>query len=227
MVPRNVALDAAPKVTRSVPKPWSLDEAGRFLNAVAGDRHEGLYLLAVTAGPRQGELLGLTSANVDLDARQVTIADSLSWVSGTPYLGPTKSEAGRRTHLLAPMAVEALVAHRARQSDERLAAGVNWRNNDLVFCSSLGQPLRGDVTTHQFQRLLVQHKLPRVRFHDLRRLAATVLLASGATLHEVRATLGHSSIKLTSDLWIPASRDLAGVGSAGRTNPRRSQVTKR
>jgi integrase len=202
VVPRNVALDArAPKVVRSVPRPWSLDEAGRFLGATAGDRYQALYLLAATAGPRQGELLGLTWANVDLVGHRVTIADSLAWVDGVPYLGPTKSEAGRRTLSLAPMTAAALVEHRRQQDAERETAGSAWRDNGLVFCSPLGQPLRGDVTTHRFQRLLAQHDLPRVRFHDLRRLAATVLLASGATPHEVRATLGHSSIRLTSETY--------------------------
>jgi integrase len=42
-------------------------QARRFVQAVRGDRLEALYVLAITTGMRQGELLGLRWADVDLE----------------------------------------------------------------------------------------------------------------------------------------------------------------
>ena len=44
-------------------------------------------------------------------------------------------------------------------------------------------------------------KLPRARFHDLRHSAASLLIASGVDLAEVSKLLGHSEIRITSDLY--------------------------
>jgi integrase len=43
--------------------------------------------------------------------------------------------------------------------------------------------------------------LPKVRLHDARHSAATLMLLSGSTLEDVKQTLGHSSIRVTSDLY--------------------------
>ena len=53
------------------------DEARAFLDAVCGDRYEALYVLALTTGMRQGELLGLQWPDIDLDLGKVTIFRSL------------------------------------------------------------------------------------------------------------------------------------------------------
>lgn len=47
----------------------SPDETQRFLERARGDRLDALYVLAVTAGLRQGELLGLRWRDLDLDKR--------------------------------------------------------------------------------------------------------------------------------------------------------------
>jgi integrase len=43
--------------------------------------------------------------------------------------------------------------------------------------------------------------LPRVRFHDLRHSAASLLIASGVELVEVSMLLGHSELRVTADLY--------------------------
>ena len=48
--------------------------------------------------------------------------------------------------------------------------------------------------------LLKGAKLPRVRFHDLRHSAASLLIAEGVELVEVSMLLGHSELRVTADL---------------------------
>ncbi len=94
--------------------------------------------------------------------------------------------------LTAP-AVEALRRHRARQLEERLSMGAAWEDNDLVFANEVGQPLDGTaVLRRSFYPLLERSGLPRIRFHDLRHTAATMLLGQGVHTKIVSEMLGHS-----------------------------------
>ena len=58
----------------------------------------------------------------------------------------------------------------------------------------------GDVTK-RFQALLAAAGLPRMRFHDLRHGAASLLLAKGVHPRVVMEMLGHSTIALTMNVY--------------------------
>jgi integrase len=49
--------------------------------------------------------------------------------------------------------------------------------------------------------LLDAAQLPRIRFHDLRHSAASLLIAEGVELVEVSLLLGHSASRITADLY--------------------------
>jgi integrase len=53
----------------------------------------------------------------------------------------------------------------------------------------------------QFRALVQRAELPRIRFHDLRHTAATLLLLQGINVKVVSEVLGHSSIAITLDLY--------------------------
>jgi integrase len=88
---------------------------------VEGDRMEALYVLAVTAGLRQGELLALKWEDVDLEGEYPTlqVRRSLSETRGRRSFEAPKSGSGRYLRL-SRRAVSALRAHRKRQLEERM-----------------------------------------------------------------------------------------------------------
>ena len=112
-----------------------------------------------------------------------------------------KSDRSRRTITLPDIAIAALRAHRVPQRKERLLAGARWCERGLVFATRTGEPLESRNVTKMFQRLLVKAGLPRLRFHDLRHTAATLLLAQGVDPRTIMETLGHSQISLTLDTY--------------------------
>jgi integrase len=65
LLSRNVA-DAAipPRPVKSEIEPLTQDQMRSLLNAARGDKLEALYVLAITTGMRQGELLGVESREV-------------------------------------------------------------------------------------------------------------------------------------------------------------------
>ena len=70
-----------------------------------------------------------------------------------------------------------------------------------MFTSSIGTPMMGPDVTRRFQALLAAASLPRLRFHDLRHGAATLLIAQGVHPRVVMETLGHSTITTTMNIY--------------------------
>jgi site-specific recombinase XerC len=111
----------------------------------------------------------------------------------------------------------------AKQAEERALAGDRWQEWGLVFTSSIGTPIEACNLNHRFQRLAKLAQLPKVRFHDLRHTAATLLLAQGVHPRLIMETLGHSSITLTMNTYshvIPAMQAEVAAQMDGILAPR-------
>lgn len=82
--PSRLSLPLRPKIESASSRMRTLspDEARRLLEAARGDRFDALYVLAITAGLRQGELLALCWRDVDLAGRTVRVTGSLQNLPG-------------------------------------------------------------------------------------------------------------------------------------------------
>jgi integrase len=200
-VQRNVAtLVNAPRVERPEIQPLSPEATQRLLGALRGDRLEALYTVALALGLRQGEALGLRWADIDFDARTMRVRCQLQRINGKLELVDVKTARGRRTIDLPDELLDTLRTHRVRQLEERIAAAT-WAESDLIFTTAIGTPLDRHNVTRYFQRILAQAGLPRQRFHDLRHLCASLLLAQGVPARVVMEILGHSGIQITLDTY--------------------------
>ncbi len=203
LVGRNVC-DAVrpPKVHAQEMRALSGDESRQFLAAAEGDPLEALYTLAVTTGLRQGELLALKWQDVDLEAGQLQVRRTIARVNGQGFVEQEpKSARSRRSIALAPLAVNALDRHHTRQLEKRLKALV-WEESDLVFANEVGRPIEAqNLMRRSFYPLLERAELQRMRFHDLRHTAATLMLAQGVHPKVVQEMLGHSTVSLTLDTY--------------------------
>jgi integrase len=151
-------------------------------------RYRVLVLAAAWSGLRQGELLALTRADLDLKAsppvvrvrRRVRRNDDGSMDVDTP-----KSTASLRTVALPGPLRDALVDH----LDEFAGEG----DESLVFATSRGTvPARSNLT-EMLHRATAAAGVPEMRFHDLRHCAQVLAAESGATLAELMARMGHST----------------------------------
>jgi integrase len=106
-------------------------------------------------------------------------------------------------------AVAALRSHRTRQLEQRLVAGATRHEQDLVFTTTTGGALRGNhILQRQFEPLCARLGLPRIRLHDLRHTAATLLLGQRIPTKVVSEMLGHSSTSVTSDICMHVTPDM-------------------
>jgi len=215
VLPTNIAgLVDPPRVTHRDMSVLSPEQARRLVDAVVGDRLEALYVLAVTAGLRQGELLALRWSDVDLDGGSLAVTGSLVRVyaprrlarePGVPrsHLESTepKTRRSRRRVELTAVALDALRRRRGAWVAERVGAANVWQDRDLVFCSATGGYLHASRLTEQFKALLRRSGLPPIRFHDLRHTAATLMLSRGVHPKVASEMLGHATVAVTLDLY--------------------------
>jgi integrase len=215
LVPMNVCeLVSAPREADHEIHPLDERAANAFLIAASGERLEALFILALRTGMRQGELLALKWADVNLERGSLLVRASLRALRGGGYeFNPPKTKAGRRTIALSSAMIEALKSHRKRQNEERLFLGAAWTDLDLVFPSQIGTPLDArNLANSPFRRVLQKAGLPRIRFHDLRHTCATLMLARGVDAKTVSDLLGHATIAITLNIYghvLPNMRERA------------------
>jgi integrase len=89
---------------------------------------------------------------------------------------------------------------------------------DLVFRTPDGSALDPDNFTHTTYAATLHAGVGRWSPHELRHSAASLLIAQGVPLKVVSETLGHSSIRVTSDVYghllEPAKQEAAEAMSA-------------
>jgi integrase len=149
--------------------------------------HRALVLMAAFSGLREGELFALTRQRLDLLHRTVTVVEQQVEPDGGPrYVGPTKTEAGRRTVALPDVLVPELEAH--------LAQFVGPEPRALVFTATLGGPLNRHNFSRQWRKVRAEAGLPDgFTFHDLRHTANLLAASTGASTAELMKRMGHAS----------------------------------
>ena len=216
VVQRNVAeVVKAPAIAQREMRVFSPEQARAVLAAAQGDRLEALYVLALSTGMREGELFGLKWRHLDLDSGVLQVQGTLKRTDTGRAVGKPKTQGSQRKIMLSALAIAALRRHRTRQAEERLFAGSEWHDQDLVFCNPLGNPLDpSNVKRYSYLPLLKRAGAPYIRFHDLRHTAATLLLLAGVHPKVVSEMLGHSDIAITLRIYSHVLPDMQQEASA-------------
>jgi len=148
--------------------------------------YQAMVLLAAWCGLRFGELAELRRADIDTRAGVVHVRRGVTHPSTGPVVGTPKSAAGVRDVAIPPHLLPAIEAH--------LAEHVLPGRDALLFVSPHGAHLRSDSRMHdEFRAAAKAAGRPDLTFHDLRHTGATLAAATGATLAELMARLGHST----------------------------------
>jgi integrase len=201
LIVRNAAaLTEPPHIEKHEIQPITPEQARRFLHAIAGDRLEALFTVALALGLRRGEALGLRWQDIDFEKCILRVNYSLQRFGGKLHLAELKTKNSRRVLHMPEVLVLKLQEHRKRQLHERLASSC-WEENDLVFASSIGTPSEPRNVNRHFDQLLKRAGLSHFRLHDLRHYCASLLLMQGVQLKVVSEILGHTQISTTADIY--------------------------
>ena len=185
---RNVTdLVDPPPLTQREMTIWTPEEVSRFLSAIKEDRLYPLFYLVLLTGLRQGEVLGLQWADVDLQEKTLTVRRTITHLKGQLIENPPKTARGRRPLELGEAAAALLQNHR-----KNIDYPTEW-----VFSTRYGTPIHRRNVNRSLLRLQELADVPKIRFHDLRHSHASFLLATGANPRLIADRLGHSDVAFT------------------------------
>lgn len=188
-------------------QPWTVQQAVTFLDHINGtppwavDPYAGLYELIIGTGLRRGEALALQWDDVDLETRTLRVRRTLSDVGGHLVVDTPKTQSSNAGIGLSPRIVDALLRQQWRQQQDKAKWGAGYADRGLIFAREDGEYIRPEKALKRFRALSAQAGLPACRLHDLRHLAATLMLTNGVPLALVSKTLRHSQVSITADLY--------------------------
>lgn len=203
-IPKNPASYCVlPKNEQKAIKPLDDTQTAALLAAATGSAIENLVKVALFAGLRISELLGLSWEQIDLEKNTITVNKQLSSpATRKKGLFITPKNGKSRTLKTAPSVIAALKDQRRRQAEMRLRAGQLWNNEyNLVFTLEDGNIYDQPRATREFKRLLAVAGLEGVRFHDLRHTYAVNAIRAGDDIKTIQGNLGHASAAFTLDRY--------------------------
>lgn len=192
---------------------WTRDEVLAVLASAKTEPDLDLFLhLAIHTGLRHGEILGLTWANVDLESRNMLVAQTLREVRQIDALGtgkvvltvnPPKTKASRRVLHISDPLMAAFARHKMTQGIRKLQAGNAWKESDFVFTTSIGTPVSQANNLKRFKKFITEHGFRYVRVHDIRHTTAVLALEAGASLEWISQAFGHTGVEITKTVYAP------------------------
>jgi integrase len=165
-------------------------EVASQMLAAAPERDRALWATALYAGLRYGELRALRWSAVDLAGGTIRVRES--WDAKEGSIAPKTRTSQRTTPVPGVL--------RDRLMDRRLAVeGVG--KEGLVFGASPNQPFHANVVYRRADTAWKKAGLGRLRLHQARHTYASFMIAAGVNAKALSTFMGHSSIKVTFDLY--------------------------
>lgn len=210
LLPSNAAkLVVPPPVQRQRRNEVTFEGARALLRAAQGDDLEAAYVLALHIPMRVGEVVGAEWDCVDFDRGLFSVRQNIVRVDGRWEIHGTKTHTPRVVPLPEAVLI-ALRRQRARQAEQRLAAGSAWappeifdsdrrawRLPEFVFTRATGKPYLQQGFYKQLRALCVRAEVVPLATHDLRRAANTLLRMAGVDPAVIRQLAGHKTEDMT------------------------------
>lgn len=200
-----------PRVRKKKTECYDKEQTMALLAALDGEplKYKAMVMLAIATGLRRGELLGMEWQDVDFENNTIDIHKASQYIPGKGvFVKSPKTEESNRLITVPASVMVLLKEYKKQQAEKKLKAGSLWKGSDRLFTTWDGRPMHPDTITKWFPKFLERHNLPHIRFHDLRHLNATLLIAEGVPLKNVSKRLGHSNISTTADLYAHALRSV-------------------
>lgn len=164
-------------------------EVEDYLDAAERLGYLPMFLLALTAGLRQGELIALKWSDLNIKERTLTISESRS----VERRELVEYKGGTRTISLTTEAVELLRMEHARHP-----------SSSLMFMHPATQkPYSPQMVRRMHNEIIREAGLDHIRFADLRHTCAVLALQSGMGTEEVSKMLGHFRTSMTQQNYAP------------------------
>jgi len=168
---------------------YTADQLNTLLLVVRDDLLYPLLRVVTVYGLRRSELMGLQWDSIDFAQNTLTIKHTVVKYDGIYEKDKTKNASSRRILPLVPDISELLKQLRDREQANRKLFGKEYYESPYIFKWDDGRPIKPDYVSQRFAKLLAQHDLPRIRFHDQRHSCASLMIAQGFGLKDIQEIL--------------------------------------
>jgi integrase len=182
--------------------PLGIEDVKRLLETYKGTYMSARLHIALLAGLRQGEALGLRWQDIDFDSATLEVCNQVQKIDGRLQLTGLKTDRSRRFIALTAGSLESLIQHREIVETMTKVRGESWQDNDLVFPHTDGTFHPAILDYNAWKRCLRLCGIKQRRLHDARHTAATLMYAQGVGIEVISRALGHSSSAITSKLYV-------------------------
>ena len=192
------------------------DQKRKFLEFVKNDRHfsryfDGIYILFYT-GMRISEFTGLTTEDVDLDAKLININHQLQRTSEMQYIiQDTKTNAGTRVIPITDEVCECfrriLQARKIPKNEVGIRDAKGKEYKEFLFYDKNGMPMVALHWEKYFQHIVEKYnkiyklEMPKVTPHVCRHTYCSHMASSGMNPKHLQYLMGHSEISVTLDVY--------------------------
>jgi integrase len=179
------------------------DETIRLLKIVENEQEplRATITLALCYGMRRSEVCGLRWKDIDFEKNTMHIRNTVTQNGKLLLEGEhTKTKSSKRVLSLVGWTVPYLkeLYEKQKESGIQLDKVVAWPDGHYV---------RPDSLSRAFYKLLKRNGFEKIRFHDLRHTAATILAESGLKPKHLQAFLGHSDVEMALNVYVHTPSD--------------------
>ena len=145
--------------------------------------------------------------DVDFENDQVHIRNTIVRFSTISEQEKTKSKASKRDLFLPSGLKDYLLKLQKKQKENHNFLGLMFSEESHVCQWQDGRPYQPDYISTRFRELLERRGLPKIRFHDLRHTAGSLLINQGQSVKQVQEFLGHEQVSTTLDIYTHLTRE--------------------
>jgi len=186
---------------------YDSEELKQLFRLLEKEENKQMVLMVKTAlktGMRKSEMLALQWQDVDFTTNTIHVKHSLSYTKDNGYqLKEPKTKGSVRKVAPPKRLMHEIKEHIFKKKTERMEAAEVWEGGkyQFVFSTDLGKPLHQNTPNRWWSRFLKRTGFKKIRFHDLRHVAATDLINKGANIHSISKRLGHASLSTTTNIY--------------------------
>ena len=163
---------------------WTVEEFRKFIDSVMNKRLSYMaFMTLYGTGMRLGELLALTPADFDFQKQTVTISKTFHRSKGRDIITSPKTKKSNRTIKMPPFLCEEIREYIKMlydiQPDERLFT------------------VTKSYLNHEMERGAKQAGVKKIRVHDIRHSAVSLLIDMGFSVLAIGERMGHEAEKIT------------------------------
>lgn len=208
-LPNPVSLCEFPRGKKERIEAYTPDELKKLLTLVKEKKNPVttmIVFLASLAGLRRSEICGLKVDDIDFENNSIHVSRARIYggEKNSYVVKGTKSDAGDRTIFCPTPLMDVLRMGAIRYKELQLRNGRQFKGEGFIVCYDDGSPISPNNVSSRYSRFVKDNedKIRYLSLHKLRHTYASIsLAATSGDVKSVQESLGHSSAKMTLDIY--------------------------